>query len=690
MILGIPVRLGSLLAVCGVVSLRGGEPRFLLKNPGFETPARSGRRAWKTLWGQPENGRVVTGGAHTGKHSLLLNGRVCVGSPVLDNPGGLISVSGWIRTESLSRGERPWDAASLTVAQLDRGRTAIGYVDIGLIAGTHPWSRFSREFVLPACVRAFQVRLEYGRGCRGRAWFDDIQVVVRPDPYAPEPRPFRAEFATVRVDSTRSAGALPQLWRCIDNGPLNDALVPRHSRTFSRLAHTGFRLVRFHECLAATKVSRDERGASVYDWGRFDAGLEPLLKLHMRPMVVLEGAPASIAREGQGRPGDNSRPDLQSRRALTEELVRHCVDKYGLEEVRSWYFEVRNETDGVVDDTGSINTYLALYDYTVAGAVRACPQVRIGGPGSRGSDWVERLAEHCADGRNAVTGRTGTRIDFFSWHIYCGGVGVPVFSDIQRSVRQVDDKLKPFPKLGKLPRMITEWSCNRLSNPWLDDSYRAPFILKGLLAMDRLGIDKAFTSCIGDSLHGRSRMVFRSGLGLFTAPGFPKAPFHVFEFLDRLRGARVAAESSNEPIVALAAWDADRSCLGVIVGNYVEDPRVTFSTRVGFRFTVPGFAGNLVRVQVSRVTPSLGNAYDDWVAWERPQVTRTELLKWVEGRLGSDREKRVGTLLDRLTKAAGLPPPETLSVRFDAQGAGNLTLDMPLFSVFFVELSGRE
>jgi xylan 1,4-beta-xylosidase len=58
----------------------------------------------------------------------------------------------------------------------------------------------------------------------------------------------------------------------------------------------------------------------------------------------------------------------------------------------------------------------------------ACPDCRVGGPGTtnpkldgRSGEYLDKFLDHCANGTNAVTGETGTPLDFVSFHVKGGG-----------------------------------------------------------------------------------------------------------------------------------------------------------------------------------------------------------------------------------------------------------------------------
>ena len=657
----------------------------LLENGGFEREAGGMPIGWHREWGKPASVAWVDDVVHAGDHAMKITGNTCLASDPLPNTGEIITVSGWLKTNQMTLGKRAWFKASIVVTKLDAKLKGTGHHDVIRLLGTNDWTKYVGTFSLPPSVPYYRVTLQYGEDCTGTMWADDLAVTTARDPYAAPPRKTDRKQAAVTVDATKPTGPLPDLWRHIDQSYLANINVPRRSDTIPAFHKAGFRYIRFHECIVGPRIYSEENGKPVYNWDIFDQGLRKLLDNGLKPMLVLESTPTPIAgKRGQTYRNINPPVDFAKWQELIYQLVHHCVETYGEEEVAKWYFEVWNEPDATAYFLGNLEQFLKLYDHTVTGAVRAFAKIRIGGPGGAGNGWVLPLVEHCANGRNDATGKVGTRLDFISWHIYCSGTGTPDFRVIRRSIMQVADRLKTFPEFAKLPRFITEFSCNSSTTSWLDDAYRAPFTLRALLLMDELGIEQAYSFCVGDFLWDKQNAIFRRTLGMFTNPGFPKAPFHLYTLLNRLPGQRVRANSSNAPIDVLASHDPEGKKLGVLLGNWVEDPAAAFETQVTLRLNCPAFAGKKLTARLVRVDPRHSNAFDDWQALERPQISTQELADYRAGKRDTPRQNEVAKLLEALTQAAQLEPGETTPLRFDADGKAQHRLQLPAFGLAYL------
>ena len=113
-------------------------------------------------------------------------------------------------------------------------------------------------------------------------------------------------------------------------------------------------------------------GKLAFDFAVVDSLYDQLLEIGVRPVVELSFMPAAIARDPDatvfGYRGIISPPtDWDEWRQVVQALAAHLVDRYGIDEVADWAFEVWNEPNLEVFWTGSKADYLRLYDEAARG-----------------------------------------------------------------------------------------------------------------------------------------------------------------------------------------------------------------------------------------------------------------------------------------------------------------------------------
>jgi xylan 1,4-beta-xylosidase len=147
--------------------------------------------------------------------------------------------------------------------------------------------------------------------------------------------------------------------------------------------------------------------------------------------------------------------------------VKHCIKRYGEQEIKTWYWEVWNEPN-IAYWKGTVQEYFTLYDYTVDAVKRAYPFAKVGGPTTTGPRWnkaadfLKEFLKHCTDGKNYATGKKGAPLDYITFH--AKGEPAVVNNSVQMNMAvQLQDVAKgfeiinTFPSLKRLPVIIGEF-----------------------------------------------------------------------------------------------------------------------------------------------------------------------------------------------------------------------------------------
>lgn len=148
-----------------------------------------------------------------------------------------------------------------------------------------------------------------------------------------------------------------------------------------------FRYVRFHAIFHEELgvYNEDEHGNPVYNFSYVDQVYDGLLKNGVKPFVEVSFMPKKLAfnpdalhpfwyKQNVSPPKSMERWD-----DLVKHFVQHLVDRYGIDEVSTWYFEVWNEPN--IDFWNGIprqRSYFDLYAHTARDVKSVSTRLRVG------------------------------------------------------------------------------------------------------------------------------------------------------------------------------------------------------------------------------------------------------------------------------------------------------------------------
>ena len=209
------------------------------------------------------------------------------------------------------------------------------------------------------------------------------------------------------IDGGAAAHPFPHFWeQMFGSGRANLALRESYRDDLRSVKQiTGFSYVRFHAILMDENgvYSEDAQGRPVYNFSYVDQIYDGLLQNGVRPFVELSFMPRQLAsREAfmsfWYRPNVAPPKDWSKWDDLIYQFSKHLVDRYGIDEVATWYFEVWNEPnlDFWAGDPKQA-TYFELYDHSATNIKRVSQRLRVGGPATAQAAWADAFIKHCAD-----------------------------------------------------------------------------------------------------------------------------------------------------------------------------------------------------------------------------------------------------------------------------------------------------
>jgi xylan 1,4-beta-xylosidase len=366
--------------------------------------------------------------------------------------------------------------------------------------------------------------------------------------------------AAFNGDLRGHATALPHFWEhTVGSGHATLALRADWQAQLKR-AHDelGMRHVRFHGILSddmGTLICQSDR--LIYSFFNSDRIFDFLLSIGMKPFVELSFMPSALSSGDQTvfhyRANVTAPRDLTQWSTLIGALVTHWVDRYGVDEVRQWFFEVWNEPNLPAFGSGHQSDYFALYRHTAEAIKAVDGALKVGGPATADNRWIDDFIRFCTT--------EGLPADFVSTHHYptdsFGQPGDDTEEVLAKSTRSIlrEQAREVRRQAGERPIYYTEWCTS--SNPrdaMHDEPYAAAFIVKTVLEANGLvqGYSYWTFSDIFEENYFPS-VPFHGGFGLLNLYGVAKPAYRAFQLLHGLGRELLPVGGRHETVDAWLA-----------------------------------------------------------------------------------------------------------------------------------------
>jgi xylan 1,4-beta-xylosidase len=465
------------------------------------------------------------------------------------------------------------------------------------------------------------------------------------------------------VDPSARAHAFPHFWeQMFGSGRAILTLRDSYRQDLREVKQiTDFHYVRFHAIFHDEMgvYDEDEHGQPSYNFSYVDQSYDGLLANGVRPFVEISFMPKKLAskemlhafwyKQNVAPPKDDAKWD-----ALITEFARHLIERYGIDEVSQWYFEVWNEPN--IDFWGGDPkqpTYWELYDHTARALKAVNPHLRVGGPATAQAAWADAFIKHCADQHVPV--------DFVSSHVYGNDHSEDVFGTheaiprnqmVCRAVRKVHDQIQSS-AMPKLPLIWSEFNASYKNEPQVTDTaYMGPWLADTIRQCDSL-VDVMSYWTFSDVFEeqGVVKTPFYGGFGLIAAGGIPKPAFNAFKLLHQLGDQRIEVDSDQ----ALVTRKSDGS-IAVAVWNYAPPEAEGAPQTITLQFKRTAATQALV----SLLDPHEGDVLPAYAAMGSPRYPTQAQIR-------------------ELRKAAELGPPEVRILK-----DGELTLKLPSYGLALI------
>jgi xylan 1,4-beta-xylosidase len=416
---------------------------------------------------------------------------------------------------------------------------------------------------------------------------------------------------------------------------------------------------------------------SPYNFSYIDQIYDGLLANHIRPFVELSFMPKKMASDPNALHAFWYKQNVSPPKsyelwdAMITAFTQHLIDRYGIDEVSHWYFEVWNEPnlDFWVGNPKQ-PSYFELYDHTALAIKKVSSRLLIGGPSTAQAAWVAAFLEHCK--------QKNIPVDYVTTHVYANDTAKDVFGTdeqiprdrmVCRSVQKVHEEIaaSPFPKA---PLIFSEYNASYANEPDVTDSvYMGPWLAGTISQCDGLTEAMSYWS-FSDVFEeqGVIKTPFYGGFGLVAEDGIPKPALNAFAMLHQLGNRRIKVDSDS----ALATRSSDGS-IAVALWNYAPPfgtgatytpPPADLGPAKTFTVKLTGVTPN-AHVQLWRLDADHGNVIKTFDAMGRPAFpTRDQITQ--------------------LRAAGKASPPQNLALK-----SGELTITIPPQGLVLIKLSSH-
>ena len=384
---------------------------------------------------------------------------------------------------------------------------------------------------------------------------------------------------TINIDKKTS---FPHYWEeCVGSCRAYTALREDYRKQLKK-AHDdlGYKYVRFHGlfnddmsvCLEKTFQNPDIPNKIIYNFVNIDNIFDFLLSIGMKPFVEIGFMPVCLASDNKTcfhyKGNITPSKDYSEWNKLIYAFVEHLSERYGKEEIRSWFFEVWNEPNLSFFWSGTQEQYFELYENTARIIKRFDGDLKVGGPATSINAWITDMIKFCETNNVPLDfvsthhypsddplwrrGRTDTNMDIVT-ELYQSGE----WGKYKRGVIK-DMTLRARKEAGEYPLYYTEWNTSAmLGEDQHDEEYAATMIAK--ILSDNDGLVEGYGYWTFSDIFeedGQLEGAYHGGFGLMNYYGVPKPVYRCFQLFHESGRERydVSSEStdSNVEIIALS------------------------------------------------------------------------------------------------------------------------------------------
>jgi xylan 1,4-beta-xylosidase len=467
------------------------------------------------------------------------------------------------------------------------------------------------------------------------------------------------------IEVTNKTSPLQHRWKNLMTiGKAKECLYTDVQHQLTRVKKaTNFQYLRFHGLFDDEMMvyGENDEGVPELNFLYTDKLFDFLQSIDVKPFVELGFMPRELAENPDEtvfyKKSIISKPkDLEKWNLLVRNFIIHYENKFGIEAVNQWYFEVWNEPDFYVFWRGTFEDYCLLYKNTYQTIKELNPSYKVGGPSIvtiNNSDWLQRFLDFCMS-ENCIP-------DFITFHCYSHEE-----VDLNKKMKMSDEESLEFGyisrdedflknKINTLKQILaekkmedveihlTEWNSTAFHRDLTNDtSFKAAFVVKNLLEnMDSIGSFGYWT--VSDLIEEQRAAVptFHGGLGLITNNQIPKPAYYAYEFLGKLGDQMVAAgegyfvtkNAKGYQIILYHYCHYDRLyCMNQHANIDMKNRYSVFLNRddIQMKLILNGLDKGTYKIKQHKLNRENGSALDKWIEMGAPGPMNPEEINYLK------------------------------------------------------------
>lgn len=395
----------------------------------------------------------------------------------------------------------------------------------------------------------------------------------------------------------------------------------------------GFEYCRFHALFHDDMdvVYKKADGTIAYHWHHIDKIYDFLLSIGMKPFVELNPMPSAIASGEETfmwyKMNITPPKDMKLWYDLVYNFTKHVADRYGNDEVSTWFFEVWNEPNLACFWTGTKEEYFELYKNSANAIKAVCPDFKVGGPSTAVADWIQDAIDYCAENNVAL--------DFITTHLYPHDeycryknreespyeIG-QYYSEVVKGVQEtVKNSVMPDLKIYWTEFNTQSADCAEnikfLGNTSLDRLFGASCIVRNMVNVK--DYCEAVSYWVVSDIFEEAQMPhlpFSGTYGLLTIYGIKKAAYNAFVLLKKMRGNIIEADV-DAPLGCGMLAAEENGVYRVLLWNNVL-PEIKDQPVWNEKITLDITNPDEYVIQQAKIKEEQGSPYESWIKMGKP------------------------------------------------------------------------